>query len=407
MTQGPDHNSYYHELFLRGMPKLCQKMKRPSKTTHDMIGTSAHPDFYTMSLYAPLPNQQTYPGVSTSSVHAVSTSPTNNYSGSDASDRGISVTTYPATSSDSDLNGTSSDSDRNGTDSDRNAIDSDRNGSSRDDSGCSDEGERTSGGSSDGRDDSNGSDRISAYNEDISGSDPSACGSDIDRNSGLEGFGSSSPTNSNERRNRRHPRREIIDRADSSFRGSDSSERSSFRDLSFLLSNGNRQSDLPSIIGGASQDSTSNPQLPAVVGPPGAAGLGLPATTLSGVGQVRQSESSGIVVPMPLAAEGQPSTNFTAPLTAANLSAVNQLSPAGANLFTNLSGTAGHSLTAPLTATNLGYLSLQNQLIQCQATIAQLLAYQQQMGLPPMPAPGHQPPGTQQHPPNHGQQEGK
>ncbi len=155
------------QLFLRGLPKLCQKMKRPAKTPHGMTmpSTGAHPDFYSMSLYAPLPDQvipAAAPTVATSTI----------FSGSDTSDQDGVVTnsslsapvstSYPGTSSDSDRHGISSDSDRNG--------------SSRDDPGSSDEGDRnTSGGSSDGRDESthgglSGSDRNSGYNED-SGSD--------------------------------------------------------------------------------------------------------------------------------------------------------------------------------------------------------------------------------------------
>ena len=164
------------QLFLRGLPKLCQKMKRPAKTSHGMTmpSTGAHPDFYSMSLYAPLPDQAILapaPAVTTSAI----------FSGSDTSDQGGVVTNGSVTASVStSYPGTSSDSDRNGI-----SSDSDRNGSSRDDSGGSDEGDRnTSGGSSDGRDESahgglSGSDRNSGYNEDSSGSDPS--GSDNER----------------------------------------------------------------------------------------------------------------------------------------------------------------------------------------------------------------------------------
>jgi hypothetical protein len=69
---------------------------------------------------------------------------------------------------------------------------------------------------------------------------------------------------------------------------------------------------------------------------------------------------------------------------AAALSGLGQSNPAVLP-FAN-QGTAGSQQpTVPLTASNLSYLSLQNQLIQSQATIAKLLAYQKQMGLPPMP----------------------
>jgi len=354
MTQGPDHNSYYHELFLRGLPKLCQKMKRPAKTSHGMTMPSpgAHPDFYSMSLYAPLPEQvipAAAPTVATSTM----------FSGSDTSDQGGFVTnsslsasvstSYPGTSSDSDRHGMSSDSDRNG-------------GSSRDDSGGSDEGDRnTSGGSSDSRDESahgglSCSDRNSGYNED-SGSDPG--GSDVERLSGSDAFESSSSPRSLGRK-RSSNKRNLIDRADSSVRGSDSSERSSVRDLSFLTASlaANKQADVPMTIGGNLQDMATW----------GAGGLpaGM-AVAFSGLGQ-----SHYAALP------------FSAPLTAATLSTVNQ--PSSANLSAANQGAGTQQPSAPLTASNLSYLSLQNQLIQSQATIAKLLTYQKQMGLPPMPA---------------------
>ena len=56
MTQGPDHNSYYHELFLRGLPHLCMKMRRPAKSKSSGNDVETNPDFYQMSMVAPLPN---------------------------------------------------------------------------------------------------------------------------------------------------------------------------------------------------------------------------------------------------------------------------------------------------------------------------------------------------------------
>jgi hypothetical protein len=57
MTEGPDLNSYYHEMFLRGLPDLCAKMRRPvkhiSSATKDL---SEYPDFYKISMFAPLPD---------------------------------------------------------------------------------------------------------------------------------------------------------------------------------------------------------------------------------------------------------------------------------------------------------------------------------------------------------------
>jgi hypothetical protein len=52
ITQGPDHNSYYHELFLRGLPRLVRKMKRPTKArihyTHASSEgeSTGHANFY-------------------------------------------------------------------------------------------------------------------------------------------------------------------------------------------------------------------------------------------------------------------------------------------------------------------------------------------------------------------------
>lgn len=351
MTQGPDHNSYFHELFLRGLPKLCQKMKRPAKSPHGMAmpATGAHPDFYSMSLYAPLPDQ----GVLAPPAPAAPTSAL--FSGSDSSDQGgvvtnSSVSAYPGTSSDSDRNGISSDSDRNG--------------SSRDGGGSDESDRNTSGASSDGRDESalglSGSDRNSGYNEDL-GSDRSS--SDNERLSGSDG--SSSPRSSGRKKFSR--KRDLIDRADSSVRGSDSSERSSLRDLNFLTASlaANKQADVPMTIGGNLQDMSTS-------------GGGLPAGMAAAFSDLGQSNYAGLP--------------FTSPLTAANLSAVNQ--PSSANTSAANQGAFAHP-TAPLTASNLSYLSLQNQLIQSQATIAKLLAYQQQMGLPPMPATaGDQLPST-------------
>jgi len=65
--QGADLNSYYHELFLRGLPHLCLKMRRPSvkktaKSQNDSINRAPAPDFYKISAKNPLPE---YPEGST------------------------------------------------------------------------------------------------------------------------------------------------------------------------------------------------------------------------------------------------------------------------------------------------------------------------------------------------------
>lgn len=56
MTQGPDHNSYYHELFLRGLPHLCLKMRRPARAKIGQNDGDTNPDFYRLSLVSPLPS---------------------------------------------------------------------------------------------------------------------------------------------------------------------------------------------------------------------------------------------------------------------------------------------------------------------------------------------------------------
>lgn len=56
ITEGPDLNAYYHELFLRGLPQVCIKMRRPQKGDGGQSrDIGQHPDFYKISLFAPLP----------------------------------------------------------------------------------------------------------------------------------------------------------------------------------------------------------------------------------------------------------------------------------------------------------------------------------------------------------------
>jgi len=55
ITQGPDRNSYYNELFLRGLPHLCKKMKRPGVAEKDFLDPKHEPDFYKISEMYPLP----------------------------------------------------------------------------------------------------------------------------------------------------------------------------------------------------------------------------------------------------------------------------------------------------------------------------------------------------------------
>jgi len=57
ITQGPDRNSYYHELFLRGLPYLCKKMKRPGVAEKVSIVSKHEPNFYKISEIHPLPER--------------------------------------------------------------------------------------------------------------------------------------------------------------------------------------------------------------------------------------------------------------------------------------------------------------------------------------------------------------
>ncbi|GAX19845.1 hypothetical protein FisN_11Lh281 [Fistulifera solaris] len=58
IAHGPDYNSYYHELFLRGLPRLCEKMKRLSGKDEKKNAENSDapaPDFYALSRQNPLP----------------------------------------------------------------------------------------------------------------------------------------------------------------------------------------------------------------------------------------------------------------------------------------------------------------------------------------------------------------
>ena len=56
ITEGPDLNAYYHEMFLRGLPHVCNKMRRPMRGESGLSrDLGQHPDFYKISMFAPLP----------------------------------------------------------------------------------------------------------------------------------------------------------------------------------------------------------------------------------------------------------------------------------------------------------------------------------------------------------------
>eukprot|EP00957_Ditylum_brightwellii_P041221 3120454-Ditylum_brightwellii.AAC.1 len=60
ITQGPDKNCYYHELFLRGMPHLIKWIKRHSLpknvSAEPCHNPNNEPDFYHISKMFPIPN---------------------------------------------------------------------------------------------------------------------------------------------------------------------------------------------------------------------------------------------------------------------------------------------------------------------------------------------------------------
>ncbi|CAJ1966300.1 unnamed protein product [Cylindrotheca closterium] len=62
ITEGPDMNAYYHDMFLRGIPNLCFDMRRPPKVKHAAAAARlasgagfGAPDFDRINKVAPLP----------------------------------------------------------------------------------------------------------------------------------------------------------------------------------------------------------------------------------------------------------------------------------------------------------------------------------------------------------------
>jgi hypothetical protein len=57
ITQGRDRNSYYHPLFLRGLPHLCKQMKRPGVSEKTAADPDHEPDLYKISAQFPVPEK--------------------------------------------------------------------------------------------------------------------------------------------------------------------------------------------------------------------------------------------------------------------------------------------------------------------------------------------------------------
>jgi hypothetical protein len=57
ITQGRDRNSYYHEMFLRGLPHLCKMMKRPGVSEKQASDPENEPEFYKISEASPVPEK--------------------------------------------------------------------------------------------------------------------------------------------------------------------------------------------------------------------------------------------------------------------------------------------------------------------------------------------------------------
>ncbi len=56
ITQGRGHNSYYHEMFLRGLPHLCKMMKRAGVAEKYTADADHEPDLFKISEEKPLPH---------------------------------------------------------------------------------------------------------------------------------------------------------------------------------------------------------------------------------------------------------------------------------------------------------------------------------------------------------------
>ena len=57
ITQGRDRNTYYHEMFLRGLPHLCKMMKRPGVSEKHTTDPEHEPDLFKISEEKPVPER--------------------------------------------------------------------------------------------------------------------------------------------------------------------------------------------------------------------------------------------------------------------------------------------------------------------------------------------------------------
>ena len=67
ITEGQDLNAYFHPCFVKGMPELCEDMRRPQKGQNPLEWAEEYPnknpDFYKIHAMAPLPSTKHDPSV--------------------------------------------------------------------------------------------------------------------------------------------------------------------------------------------------------------------------------------------------------------------------------------------------------------------------------------------------------
>lgn len=63
ITKGADRDSYYHEFFLRGLPHLCKRMRRPGVSEKLQIDAEHEPDLWAISRISPVPENELSPDV--------------------------------------------------------------------------------------------------------------------------------------------------------------------------------------------------------------------------------------------------------------------------------------------------------------------------------------------------------